>query len=47
MKKILLCFFAVCISLAAHSQDSLRQKVRMETNMGNIVIELYNETPKR
>lgn len=46
MKKIILCFFAVCISLAAHSQDSLRQKVRMETNMGNIVIELYNETPK-
>lgn len=46
MKKIILCFFAVCISLAAHSQDSLRHKVRMETNMGNIVIELYNETPK-
>ncbi len=39
-------FFVLLITLSARSQDSLRHEVLLETQMGDIRISLYNETPK-
>ena len=47
MKKVL-CFFLTLVALSAFAQgeaDTVRQKVLIQTTMGDIVIALYNETP--
>lgn len=46
--KRLLVFFCSLIALSAYAQDetdTIRQKVLLQTTQGDIVIELYNETP--
>ncbi len=43
MKPILIAVFALTFSFFAHSQD--RVKVKISTKYGDMVVELYNETP--
>ena len=43
MKPILIAVFALTFSLLAHSQD--RVKVKISTKYGDMVAELYDETP--
>ena len=43
MKPILIAVFALTFSFLAHSQD--RVKVKISTKFGDMVAELYNETP--
>lgn len=43
MKKYLILSFALIFSLVAHSQK--KTNVLIKTNMGNMIVELYNETP--
>lgn len=45
MRYILLCIVALLVGMPAVAQDTLRHEVLFETNMGNIRIALYNETP--
>lgn len=45
MYKTFFIIYLLLISLAAYNQDNKRPKVLIETSVGNIVIELYNETP--
>lgn len=45
MRHILLCIVALLVGMPAVAQDTLRHEVLFETNMGNIRIALYNETP--
>ena len=49
MKKTLFAFlFAMCamVAVAQTPTDTVRHQVLFETNMGNIRVVLYNETPK-
>ena len=47
MKKFLLSFILVLLSLGLHAQDlSQCKKVVLETDSGRIVLALYNETPQ-
>ena len=45
MKRLLSLFLFMSIILGASAQNDKRTVVKMETNMGDITIELYNETP--
>ena len=45
MKRLLSLFLFMSIILGASAQNNKRTVVKMETNMGDITIELYNETP--
>ncbi len=45
MKTTITFFLIVMLSMSANGQDSLRHHVLLETQMGNICISLYNETP--
>lgn len=46
MKRILSLFLFMGIILNGFAQDNKRTVVKMQTNMGDITIELYNETPR-
>jgi cyclophilin family peptidyl-prolyl cis-trans isomerase len=43
MKKIFLSFLICVIAVITNAQNT---KIKIETTMGNIIVELYNETPK-
>jgi cyclophilin family peptidyl-prolyl cis-trans isomerase len=46
MKLISTCtLFLICLTLAGQSTDK-RRKVEIQTQYGNMIVELYNETPK-
>jgi cyclophilin family peptidyl-prolyl cis-trans isomerase len=45
MKRNISIFFLLFVVLSAYSQESKNTKVLIETTLGNMVIELYNETP--
>ncbi len=45
MKATITFLIIILMALPAKSQDSIRHQVLLETQMGNICISLYNETP--
>ncbi len=46
MKRLFSLFLLLSVIFTCQAQDSKRTVVNMQTNMGDILIELYNETPK-
>lgn len=46
MKKLITFCMLLFIAAGSFAQDSKRTVIKMQTNMGDIVIALYNETPK-
>lgn len=46
MKKALLAIYMVCIAVASTAQDVYKHKVTITTDMGKIVMALYENTPK-
>lgn len=45
MRKTIILFVFSLFAVASYSQDAQRYRVLMETNAGNITLELYDETP--
>jgi len=46
MKKIILALGLLLVQLSVYSQSVKRTEVLLQTSMGNVRIQLYNETPK-
>ena len=46
MKKVILAFGLLLVQLSVYSQSMKRTEVLLQTSMGNVRIQLYNETPK-
>ena len=44
MRKTIILFMFCLFAVASYSQDAQRYRVLMETNAGNITLELYDET---
>ena len=45
MKKLITLCMLLCMALGSFAQDKERTVIKMQTNMGDIIIALYNETP--
>ena len=46
MKKFILALGLLLVQLSVYSQSVKRTEVLLQTSMGNVRIQLYNETPK-